>query len=295
MKRKIKFIINPKSGIHKKNDIPQLIEENIDADLFDFSIHHTEYAKHAKDIAKQCVLEGFDIVCAIGGDGSVHEVGTALIGTSTQLAIIPAGSGNGLARHLKIPLDLKQAIQALNTAQNKVVDTVLINDKPFLNVAGFGFDAHIAKAFNHYHQRGFWGYVKLVAREYFNFKPLDFTIEVNGQNRKENLLLCTVANASEFGNSFFISPDSDVSDGNIELCLLKPFPWFMIPVILYKFIKKKHHTSTRFEIIPFKKARVTLHKQLAHFDGEPFDTRQELNIEVIPLSLNVLVGKKIRL
>jgi diacylglycerol kinase (ATP) len=105
MKRKIRFIINPKSGVQQKNDFPALIEKYIDKSQFDFDIAHTEYKKHAKEIAAKSAAEGYDIVCAVGGDGSVHEVGTVLIGTKTQLAIIPAGSGNGLARHLQIPMD----------------------------------------------------------------------------------------------------------------------------------------------------------------------------------------------
>lgn len=291
MKRKIRFIINPKSGVHQKNDIPGLIAKILDPNQFDYDILHTEYRKHGKTLAREAAALGYDIVCAVGGDGSVHEVGTALIGTKTALAILPAGSGNGLARHLKIPLDLSQAIAMINNSQLIQMDTVLVNDKPFLNVGGYGFDALIAKKFDTFHQRGFWGYSKLITKEFFKYVPKTFTIEVNGTTREETLLLCTVANASEFGNGFCISPKSSITDGKLELCLMRPFHTMRTLPILIKCFRKKTHTSRFVEVISFTKARITLPTRLAHYDGEPFDVRDEVNIEIIPNSLPILIGK----
>ena len=132
MKKKIRFIINPISGGVKKAKVPQMIEEHLDHTLFDYDIVITQYKKHAKSIAEESAREGIDIVCAVGGDGSVHEVGTALVGTKCHLAIIPTGSGNGLARHLKIPLKTPLAIQNINELNSLIMDTGLANDKPFL-------------------------------------------------------------------------------------------------------------------------------------------------------------------
>lgn len=291
MKKKIRFIINPKSGVGKKDQLPALIEKHLDHSKFDYDIAYTEYRKHAKKIAYDSSREGFDIVCAVGGDGSVHEVGTALIGTRTTLAIIPAGSGNGLARHLKIPLQVEQAIETINEHQEILMDTGLVNDKPFLGVGGYGFDAHIAQKFDEYHVRGFWGYTRLVLREYRGFKPLSIKIELPGFKRELPLVLCTVANASEFGNGFCVSPDSDVSDGKFELILLKPFSIWRTPYIIYSFFKRRGHKTSFAEVVSFKKARITLNRQLAHYDGEPFEVRKELNVEVKPKSLHILVGK----
>lgn len=292
MKTKIRFIINPISGVGKKGLLPGLIEKNIDKDRFDYDIHLTEYRKHAKQLAYQSSLEGYDIVCAVGGDGSVHEVGTALIGTSTKLAIIPTGSGNGLARHLGIPLNIEKAIQNINEMNVMQMDTVLVNDKPFLNAGGYGFDAIIAKKFDESPKRGFMSYVKLVFREFMHYNPVNVTVDINGQVKKLPVLLCTVANASEFGNGFCISPKSDVTDGKIELCLLKPFSIWSAPRLAYQFFRRKSDRSRFAEIISFEKARIILSKQIAHYDGEPFDVRSELNVQVVPKSLNILVGKK---
>ena len=159
MRQKIRFIINPKSGVGKKNLIPGLIENNLDLDKFEYDIAYTEYRKHGASIATASIQEGFDIVCAVGGDGSVHEVGTSLIGSNTKLAILPTGSGNGLARHLKIPMDITEAIKCINDSNAIKMDTVLVNDKSFLGVGGYGFDAVIAKKFDTHTRRGLRGYM----------------------------------------------------------------------------------------------------------------------------------------
>ena len=291
MKQKIRFIINPISGVGKKGDIPRLIDAYLDHSKFDYDISLTEYRKHAKALAYQSSREGFDIVCAVGGDGSVHEVGTALVGTTTKLAILPAGSGNGLARHLNIPLDIKKAIQCINENHSIKMDTVLVNDKPFLGIGGYGFDALIAKKFDEHHTRGFASYIKLVCREYFRYVPKKISFDMNGVTRNVSVVLCTIANASEFGNGFCVSPKSSVTDGQLELCILRPFSIWSAPSIAYRFFKRTADRSRFTEIIPFKKARIRLTDKIAHYDGEPFDVRQELNVEVVPKSLHILVGK----
>jgi diacylglycerol kinase family enzyme len=290
MRKKIRFIINPISGVGKKTDIPNLIEKHLDLDVFDYDISITEYRKHAKIIAKQSAMEGYDVVCAVGGDGSVHEVGTALIGSKTKLAILPVGSGNGLARHLNIPLDVKEAIECINKNQSIKMDTVLVNDKSFLGVGGYGFDAVIAKKFDTHTKRGFRGYVYLIIREFFKYNPINVSIDLDGKVKTLPVVLCTVANSSQFGNGFTVSPKSDVTDGELELCLLKPFSIWSAPSLIFRFFRKSGDRSRFTEIIPFKKAKIKLSKQIAHYDGEPFEVRNELNVSVVPKSLNILVG-----
>lgn len=297
MKKKIRFIINPISGGVKKAKVPQMIEEHLDHDLFDYDIAITQYKKHAKSIAEESAREGIDIVCAVGGDGSVHEVGTALVGSKCHLAIIPTGSGNGLARHLKIPLKTPQAIQNINQFNSLLMDTGLANDKPFLGVGGYGFDAFIAKRFDEYHIRGFWGYTQLVYEEYFSYNPPKMKIELMGENGqpgeiiKGRYLLCSIANSSEFGNGFCISPNSNVVDGKMEFVLLSKFAFWKTLGILGRFFFKRIEGSGHIRIVPFEKARITLETPLAHYDGEPFDVRKEINIQIIPKSLYVLSGK----
>jgi diacylglycerol kinase (ATP) len=291
MKKKIRFIINPISGGVKKAKVPQMIEEHLDHNLFDYDIAITQYKQHAQAIARESSEDGIDIVCAVGGDGSVHEVGTALIGTATHLAIIPTGSGNGLARHLKIPLKTPDAIKSINKLHSVLMDTGLVNKHPFLGVAGFGFDAFIAKRFDEYHIRGFWGYTQLVYEEYFSYEPPKMKIWVNDEIIQGNFLLCSVANSSEFGNGFVISPKSKVIDGKMELVLLKRFPWWRTLGVLFRFFTKRIEGAKYIRIIPFEKARILLKVQLAHYDGEPFSVESEVQIELLKKSLHVYCGE----
>lgn len=292
MRQKIRFIINPISGIGKKNKIPALIKEHLDHDVFDYDISYTKYRRHARTIARQSSKEGVDIVCAVGGDGSVHEVGTALIGTKTKLAIIPVGSGNGLARHLRIPLSVKDAILCINEGKCIQMDTVKVNDKSFLGVGGYGFDAVVAKEFDKGKKRGLRGYIMTVIREFFKYNPMNVSIDVDGKVKTLPVVLCTVANSSQFGNGFTVSPESDVTDGELELCILKPFSIWSAPAIAIDFFRKRSHKSRFSEIIRFRKAKIKLSKKVAHYDGEPIDVRDELVVSVVPKSLNILVGKQ---
>jgi len=292
MKQRIRFIINPISGVGKKNNIPNLIESYLDLSKFEYDISYTEYRKHAKILAYQSSREGFDIVCAVGGDGSVHEVGTALIGTKTKLAILPTGSGNGLARSLNISLDLIKSIECINNGNSIIMDTVVVNDKPFLGTGGYGFDALIAKRFDEHDSRGFTSYIKLVFKELFDFSAKKISFNVDGQDREVSAFLFTIANSSDFGNGFCVSPNSSVTDGQLELCILKPFKFWAALPIAFRYFKRTVDKSKHTEIIPFKKARINLIDNVAHYDGEPFDVRLELNVEVVPKSLHILVGKK---
>ncbi len=292
MKKRIWFIINPISGVRRKDDIPALIRRFLDHDTYTFEIQYTKHKGHAIELAKQAVQLGVDIVCAVGGDGSVHEVGTALIGTKTSLAVIPIGSGNGLARHMFIPRNIKKAIQTINLNQQILMDTVMVNDQPFLGVGGYGLDAIIAKKFDEDQKRGFWTYVKHVLKEFFRYNPMNISIDTNGQIKKLPVVLCTIANTSEFGNGFKVSPKSDATDGKLELFLLKPFSLFGIPKMIFQFFTGRSDKSIYSEIISFKNAKISLPNGVAHHDGEPLTVMRELNVRVVPHSLHIIVGQK---
>jgi len=292
MKKTIWFIVNPISGVRRKDDIPGLIHAHLDHELFNYEILKTTHKGHAIDLALEAVKQHIDVVCAVGGDGSVHEVGTALIGSQTRLAVLPIGSGNGLARHMLIPRDVRKAIQCINEMNVIQMDTVLVNDNPFLGIGGYGLDAVIAQKFDEDKKRGFLTYVKHVFKEFFKYNPMNISIDMNGQVKKMPVVLCTIANTSEFGNGFVVSPKSDATDGKIELFILKPFSAWGIPRIIYQFFTKQSDQSIYTEVISFEKAKISLSKGIAHYDGEPVAVRKELNVQVVPKSLHILVGKK---
>ena len=154
MKKKMVFIMNPISGTTNKAGIPELIAKTLDTNTFDYEIRLTEHAGHAFEIATEAKDNGVDVVVAVGGDGTVNEVARAIVHSNTALGIIPCGSGNGLARHLMIPMQLKKAIEVINEYQIHDLDYGIINEHPFFCTCGMGFDAFVSMKFAEAGKRG---------------------------------------------------------------------------------------------------------------------------------------------
>ena len=159
-----------------------------------------------------------------------------------------------------------------------------VNDKSFLGVGGYGFDAVVANKFDKGKRRGLRGYIVTIFKEFFKYNPLNVSIDVDGKVKTLPVVLCTVANSSQFGNGFTVSPESDVTDGELELCILKPFSIWNLPSIALDFFRKRSHKSRFSEVIRFRKATIKLTKKIAHYDGEPIDVKGELRVSVVPQS-----------
>jgi diacylglycerol kinase (ATP) len=288
-KRKICFIINPISGIGRQKTIEQLITDVLDTASFDHTIVYTKAPKHATELAQKAASDGFDIIVAVGGDGSVNEVAKGLIGTEAAMAILPAGSGNGLARHLHIPLNLKQAMLLLQQGSRKKMDTIQFNDEHFVNVAGVGFDAHIGWEFSRFGKRGFSSYLKVITRELPALKTQRFELILNGRSMHTDAYLISFANGSQWGNNAYIAPLADITDGVMDVVIIKKFSWLKSIPLGYKLFRKKIHTATAVEIIKTKEVIVKQTNNIAHIDGEPIEAGQTILIKVNPLSLNVIV------
>ena len=241
LKKNICFIVNPISGVGRQKVIEKLIDLHLDRTLFDFEIVYTKAAKHATEIAKQAVADNFNILVAVGGDGSVNETAKALIGSNTAMAIMPTGSGNGLARHLKIPLDLKKAMKIINTAKETRIDTIQFNNETFINIAGVGFDAHIGWEFAKFGKRGLSSYLKIIMREFPKYKAKDFELTIDGKTVQKKAFLISFANGSQFGNNAHIAPQADVADGVMDIAILNDFSFFKIAPIAYKLLRKTIH------------------------------------------------------
>ncbi|MDE6000674.1 MAG: acylglycerol kinase family protein, partial [Bacteroidaceae bacterium] len=154
-KKTIQFIVNPISGTSGKRFVIKLIEEYLDKSRYnDYTIVQTRWVGHATELAKEAARQGVDVVCAIGGDGTVNEVAGGLVHTQTALAIIPSGSGNGLARHLRIPTDPLSAIKIINRGLVHTMDYGVVNGRPFFCTCGVGFDAFISQRFAESGKRG---------------------------------------------------------------------------------------------------------------------------------------------
>lgn len=289
-KRKICFIINPISGIGRQRVIEKLVADFLDTSVFEPSLVYTEGPKHATTLAKKAAGEGFEIVVAVGGDGSVNEIAKGLIGTNTAMAILPAGSGNGLARHLGIPMDLKKAMHLLQKGSKQQIDSIQFNQEYFVNVAGVGFDAHIGWEFSKFGKRGFSSYLKVILKELSALKKQRYKLQIDGGPKLEKeAYLISFANGSQWGNNASIAPLADVKDGMLDIVLVKKFSWLLSLSFSLKLFTKKIHTSPAVETIKAKQVIIKQEKNIAHIDGEPIECGQSITIKVNPLSLNVIV------
>ncbi|MCE9540377.1 MAG: YegS/Rv2252/BmrU family lipid kinase [Bacteroidetes bacterium] len=288
-KKKICFIVNPISGVGRQMVVEKLIDQHLNRTLFDYEIVYTKAAKHATELAKQAVANNFNIVVAVGGDGSVNEVARGLIGSSTAMAIMPAGSGNGFARHMNIPLDLKKAMNIINNAKEASIDTIQLNNETFINVAGVGFDAHIGWEFAKFGKRGFSSYLKVIIREFPKFKVQDYELIINGQPFYKKAFLISFANGSQWGNNAYIAPLADVADGYMDIAILKNFSFWNVISIGYKLLRKTIHLSPHLETIKAKEVVVKQANTIAHIDGEPIEVGHSISIKVNPLSLRVII------
>ena len=288
MNQKIAFVINPNAGVKKKINIIEFIKEHFPKTIsYDFIVWKN---KDDFESVKQQILSGnYTIVVACGGDGTVNQVSSVLAHTTMALGIFPLGSGNGLARSNKIPLDLKQALQIIERGTIKQIDGATINGHPFFCTAGVGFDAHIANEFATSTKRGFVTYFKTTVKEFFSYTPSLYKITVDGRSIEVKAFLITVANAGQWGNDVYIAPEADMSDGILNVSILKEFPKIAIPMIGIKLFSKKIHTSIQLISEKGKHIDIEFSGELpVHFDGEPLTISDKLSISIMPLALKVV-------
>jgi diacylglycerol kinase (ATP) len=290
MKKRIRYIINPKSGTKGKEEIPALIANLTDANEIDYEICMTTAPKHATQLAREAAEKNYDVVVAVGGDGSANETAQGLIGSSSSLGIIATGSGNGMARHLKIPLKYEDAIRVINDSRKEIIDTVTVNNEFCLGTIGVGFDAHIAHLFARSEVRGYSTYVKLVLTEFYKYQPMLFHLNVDGKEISKECFLLTFANSSQFGNNAVIAPFADVRDGILDISMMKKFPVLAAPHLIYRLMNNIIHRSRFFDMAKGKTVHVkNTGAMLGHIDGEPVTFHGDLHIRIVPASLSVVV------
>ena len=288
-RKKIVFILNPISGTRKKGKVPGLLQQHLDQQLYSYEIVETARPLHARELAKGAAEAGADVVVAVGGDGTVNEVASGLLYSSTALGILPFGSGNGLARHMQIPIDTLAAIQLLNHPSYTTIDAAEANGKAFFCTAGLGFDAHIGRLFATTHTRGFASYVKMAMREYFRFSSHTYTIRTDGETFRGAYFVVTLANAAQYGNNACIAPEADIQDGWLDLCLLSPFPPLEVPRLAWQLFNMSIHHNHFMKIIRTKKVEISSPQTAyMHIDGEFVQLKEKLNIKVLPKCLRIV-------
>lgn len=295
-KKHIVFIVNPISGTSSKQGFDSKVEKVIDREKYSWRIVRTEYAGHAADIARQCVADGTDICVAVGGDGTVNEVARSVAGSNTALGIVPCGSGNGLARHLCLPMSMKGALSIINHGATDMFDYGMINKHPFFCTCGMGFDAFVSLKFAQSGKRGLATYAKMVLSEGMHYKPdtYDITVDADdGQQHRYEAFLVACANAAQYGNNTYIAPEASMQDGLLDVIIIEPFKGIGGPKVLIdlftKTIKDNSHVRN------FRARKLHIHRPnegAVHFDGDPTTMGQDIDVEIVPAGLKAIVNPK---
>lgn len=291
MKKKAVFIINLISGTSDKAAIPGLIDQYLDKTQFEYEIAVTQYAGHASEIAAKAKDDGVDVVVAIGGDGTVNEVARAIVHSSTALGIIPCGSGNGLARHLLLPLNVRKAIEVINRCEIRQLDYGIINDYPFFCTCGMGFDAFVSMKFAEAGKRGPITYVENVLREGLKYKPETYTIEDDNGTLQYKAFLISCANASQYGNNAYIAPQASMSDGLMDVIIMEPFDVFEAPQISIEMFSKTLNKNSKIKTFRTRHLHIRRDKPgVIHYDGDPVMTGADIDVELKPKGINIIVN-----
>jgi len=289
-KYKIRFVVNPFSGNTSKRNLEKAIVKYLDLKQFDYKVIYTEYAGHAISITQNAVKEGADIVVAVGGDGSVNEVATGLIGTKVKLGILPLGSGNGFAHHLYISQNLKKAFEIINQFHLEVIDAASINGKIFVNIVGFGFDGLISNKMKNRKIRGLLGYAIRTLPLLFFYNGANFKIKIdNHQDLDLDCFMLDVVNGSRFGYDFKIHANADLKDGLLHIIAIKKVAkWRYIPLLLQT-LRGTVHENKIVSIYPAKKVNIQTEANIPmHLDGEGRYEDGQFEIHVLPKALEVI-------
>lgn len=287
---KVLFVINPKAGIKKKINPVAFIQRNFDSRVL-YEIVVWEHKDDFGSIKKLLESNEYKIAVAVGGDGTVNKVAASIVHTSVALAILPMGSGNGLARSLGIPMNLKKALNLIANPMYAKIDSGIINGEYFFCTAGVGFDAHVGMRFAQSTRRGLASYIKIILNDFFTYRPQYYEVNIDGDKLSVTAFLITIANSGQYGNDFYIAPQALMNDGLFTLSILKPFSHYRLPFLLQKILRKKADTSSLIDYYSGKQITVTSENPAPfHFDGEPGSIASTFNISIAPLSLNV-VGK----
>jgi len=284
------FIINSISGTRSKSALPEMIDRLIDCQKFRHTTVFTQYAGHATELAA-AARDKIDLVVAVGGDGTVNEVGRALVDSSTAMGILPCGSGNGLARHLQLPMSIRKSMEIINRFKVHRLDYGMINEHYFFCTCGMGFDAFISGKFAEAGKRGPAAYLERVLSEGLKYKPETYEIKLPGGKTRKKAFLISCANASQYGNNAYIAPQASMSDGLLDVIVMEPFDLLDAPQISMDLFNKTLDKNTKIHSIRTKSLEIHRHGDgLIHFDGDPVMTGPDISIRLVEKGINVVIN-----
>ena len=290
--KKYLLIVNPHSGSQRSRNASQ---RNMAIHLLacaghNVSVLYTQHAGHAQQIAQQNI-GSYDVICAVGGDGTVNEVASALTNTPQAMGIIPTGSGNGLARELGIPMHIKGAVEVLLKDNRIRIDTCTANNEPFFCTCGIGFDGKVSNEFAKSDTRGPLTYFKDSLYSFFTHNTANYTLGIDDQTYHHKAFLIACANASQYGNNAFIAPDASLTDGLLDITVIKDAPKLEVAQIGIQLFSKGIEKNAFTQTYRGKKVHITTPTAVPyHIDGEPRPATKELTIDIHPQNLTVVSG-----
>ncbi len=288
-KEKVCLIINPVSGTESKRNIPEEVAASVNPKHVDLIIRVTGYPRHASEIAREAVKDGFKRVIAAGGDGTVNEAARALINTDVALGIIPLGSGNGLARDLGIPIDTEKALDIIARGHTRAIDYGTANEHIFFCTCGFGFDAFISDRFADDRKRGPLCYVRNVLESVVDFKSDDYELTYDDGTIRERAFILTCANASQYGNEAHIAPGASLDDGKMNVSILKPLNALEIPQTTLQLFTRNIDKNSKMTTLVTRRLRIKRSRSgVMHVDGEPLHADKEIDVRIFHKGLHVL-------
>ncbi len=288
--KKVLFIINPKSGVDRVKALENLIDKHLDKTKFQPDVAFTAYARHGLELARNAVAQGYQLVVAVGGDGSVNDIIAGLYNSDVPLAIIPKGSGNGLARTLEIPLEAAKAIEVINKEQYTSIDLGVANQHIFVSNIGVGFDTLVAKKFAKSKRRGIAAYSWIVTKYLWRYKEWVWELEVDGKSHRSEAFILTVANARQFGYNFKIAPLADLQDGLFDIVIIKKYPKVFGALIAMRAFRG---TLLKSRFVEFHRGKhvVIRHPSLRmlQVDGDVHPCTSEIDVSILPGAIKILV------
>lgn len=291
---KVRFIINPVAGTSGRLKlVAGIVRDVLGGDDGIFEVKATTGAGSAGLLAREAVDKGYEYVFACGGDGTINDVASQLVGSSSTLGIIPAGSGNALARELRIPVDPAGAIGLLKTGRARDIDVGRACGRYFFTTAGFAFEALLSKRYNEgkltKRMRGIAPYYVLGLLEYLRFTPESVELVVDGVSIGAAPLILTVANTGQWGGGAFIAPGAMIDDGLLDFCVIPRAGIIKTIALWRRFMKGSVEGYVGFQCVRGKEALIRGRKaSYAHVDGEPFEFSGDISISVMPGALSVL-------
>ncbi len=286
------FIVNKKSGTTSHLKFEAIVRRVLGETGAAYAIEYTKAPQHATELARQGIVKAFGCIVAVGGDGTANEVAIGVMGSSTPMAIIPTGSGNGLARHLGIPLDREKALRAIFTSEAISIDTFTLNGRLSINVSGIGFDGHVAGMFGLTGRRGLVSYAQIAMREYRRFGTFKATLTMDGEPTIEHeAFIVALANSAQYGNNARVAPQSSVRDGKLNLNAIGKIPLTRLDLV-YSLFRGDITRSPWCKAYEITNGTIKLDRPVRyHVDGEPCTEDDTFSVRINPSSCLVMVPR----